>query len=346
MSAFACEVITVFIIYIQLFDQTTCQYNTIWFDDMKTNNAGWTRSSSSYTTFGFDTNGRCADYGQFCCITNGGWGVDEWVRRSTDISSYGYIRLKLHIATYLLYIGSTCNIYYSYASDDSSDKIEIKVIDPPDNTGGAPTYYFPDTVVDFPYSPSSNTIWIWFYSDSSSSAQSEYCVWSDVYLQGTAVGSLTSAPQPSPNPTKRPSPNPIKRPTPNPTKKPNPNPTNRPSPNPTPKPTSKPTQKPTPNPTTTPPPECVYISNFDVQNFNGEWESQDTYNGKNAYKKDEYWLFYSQDGSYYWGIYTSLDSGSRNVNVWDLGWCERSNIENCDGKWERDSPGVTDRNAQ
>eukprot|EP01083_Nonionella_stella_P314987 1136549_1 len=90
---------------------------------------------------------------------------------------------------------------------------------------------------------------------------------------------------PTKNPTKRPTSNPTKRPTPkptpNPTKRPTSNPTKRPTPNPTKRPTTKnPTANPAPtsiqptsNPTLT---ECVYISNFDVQNFNGEWESQGT----------------------------------------------------------------------
>eukprot|EP01083_Nonionella_stella_P223480 796419_1 len=104
---------------------------------------------------------------------------------------------------------------------------------------------------------------------------------------------------------------------------------------------SEPTTTTTGIPTTPSPAECVTIANFDVQSFNGEWEPQSTYNGEKAYKKDEYWLFYSEDGVYYWAIYTSLEDGSDNGNVWDLGWCEQSNIENCDGQWERYSPGVT-----
>eukprot|EP01083_Nonionella_stella_P097330 273571_1 len=157
---------------------------------MSTNNGGW--SYSPYTMFGFSSGGCLSDT---CCVTNGGAGTDEWAVRATDISSYGHIRLRIHISTYLLYAGSTCNIYYSFSSGDSSDKILIKTIDPPDNTGDS-RYWYPNTIIDFPYSPSSKMIWIWLYSDSPSPTQTDFCIWDDVYLQGT--------PPPTPQPTAEP----------------------------------------------------------------------------------------------------------------------------------------------
>eukprot|EP01083_Nonionella_stella_P095798 269058_1 len=214
-------------------------YTTIWFDDMSTNNAGWGSSSSEWTLFGESFEG-C--FTGTCCLTIGGSGSDEWVVRSTDISSYSSIRLQLDISTYLLYYDSSCRVYYSYTSKQRSTKIKIHESNPISNND---RYYYPDTIIDFPSSPSSDTIWIWLYSSSPTNPGNEYCVWDDAYLKGTPH--TASTPQPSPNPTKRPTPHPINQPTPNPTK------------------------RPTPNPTLA---QCVYISNFDDMNFNGEWESQ------------------------------------------------------------------------
>eukprot|EP01083_Nonionella_stella_P269335 911192_1 len=57
-------------------------------------------------------------------------------------------------------------------------------------------YWYPNTIIDFPYLPSSKMIWIWLYSDSPSPTQTDFCIWDDVYLQGT--------PPPTPQPTAEP----------------------------------------------------------------------------------------------------------------------------------------------
>eukprot|EP01083_Nonionella_stella_P105399 303142_1 len=209
-SAFSLKLSTIFIIYIHLLCQITCQYTTIWYDDM-TNNAGWS-VRSSHTEFDFASGG-CKS--GTCCVTNGGNGDDEWALRSTDISSYSYIRLHIHISTYRLYADSTCNIYYSYSSSSSASKILIKQIDPPDDTTGSSRYWYPDTVIDFPYSPSSNTIWIWLYSNSPSSTDYMWCVWDDVYLQA-----MPNTAQPTPLPTVKPSKSPTESPSESPSKSP------------------------------------------------------------------------------------------------------------------------------
>eukprot|EP01083_Nonionella_stella_P139196 424112_1 len=188
MSAFVLKLFHVFIIYIELLCLITCQYTTIWYDDMSTNNAGWDANSFSYTEFGSNSNGCLSGT---CCITNGGEGFDEWAVRSTDISSYSSIRLQLHLSTYLLYSDSSCRIYYSYSSESDASKILISEIDPPGNDD---RYWYPDTTIDFPSSPSSNTIWVWLYSRCPSNPSQEYCIWDDVYLKGVLHSGSTPQP--------------------------------------------------------------------------------------------------------------------------------------------------------
>eukprot|EP01083_Nonionella_stella_P105400 303145_1 len=242
MSAFALNLNFLFIVYIPLLCPITCQYTTIWYDDMSSNSAGhWSVRSSSYTVFGASINS--CESGT-CCYTNGGDGYDEWTRRYTDISSYSSIRLQLYIATYAMYSGSTCNVYYSYSSSSSSSKILIKEIDPPDSSSSRYTY--PDTTIDFPSSASADTIWIWLYSDSPSSTQTDYCVWDNVYLKGIQNGGATSAPTPSPTPA--PNPGPTKRPS----KSPSEPPTNSPSKSPSKPPTKSQSELPSTSPSKSP----------------------------------------------------------------------------------------------
>eukprot|EP01083_Nonionella_stella_P280781 955231_1 len=171
-------------------------YTTIWFDDMSTNNAGWGSSSSEWTLFGESFEG-C--FTGTCCLTIGGSGSDEWVVRSTDISSYSSIRLQLDISTYLLYYDSSCRVYYSYTSKQRSTKIKIHESNPISNND---RYYYPDTIIDFPSSPSSDTIWIWLWSDCPSNPSDEGCFWDNVYLKGILKPPTAN---PTTNPTNAPS---------------------------------------------------------------------------------------------------------------------------------------------
>eukprot|EP01083_Nonionella_stella_P300599 1027185_1 len=238
MSPFALKFNIVFIIYIQLLCQLTCQYTTIWYEDgTKATDQEWT--GEGYVYWDYDSNYD----GQDTC-TNGKcmalWSendVESSVYRITTITSYSSLRLKYDLVTYLLESNDACNIYYAY--DSASAKQLAISINPPSSAA----HRYTDQYFTFSSATNKNQIWLWLETSNTDSDKTDLCFWDNIYLQGAV------ATNPTPDPTPRPTPNPTKKPTPNPTKRPTPNPAPGPTERPTPNPTKKPTPNPTPDPT-------------------------------------------------------------------------------------------------
>eukprot|EP01083_Nonionella_stella_P185834 678768_1 len=220
----------------------TCQYTTIWYDNMSQNN-GW--SGSGWVSYGIDSDS---------CTTNPCTKLTydsdtlAWIRRQTSVSSYSTLQLRYDVSTRGVDGGDECRVYYSYSSSSTSSRVKVAGTSSPSSD----RYWYPDRSITLPSAAAANTVWIWLEAWSDSGSSQDKCYFDDVYLMGIPGASPTN--KPTPNPTKRPTPNPTKRPTPNPTKRPTPNPTKRPTPNPTKKPTPNPTRRPTPNPTPNPTP--------------------------------------------------------------------------------------------